>query len=135
MANAGHAYFAQFGHLLAIRAHGGNLQLDRCNLPTRCPLPPIAHPSITVSSLHLCIVFTSQLSTEPISLSAAQSQVQQSLQQRQLRAELTSSVLVISRVLRVQSFATIKGAVQLVEAFAKWMVEILHKCPVDLWDL
>jgi hypothetical protein len=41
----------------------------------------------------------------------------------------------MSRVLRVQGFATIKGSVQLMEAFGKWLVEIVHRCPVELWDL
>ena len=44
-------------------------------------------------------------------------------------------VLIMSRVLRVQGLATIKGAVQAIEAFAKWLVEMLHKCPVELCDL
>uniref|UniRef100_A0A1I8BP04 Ras-GAP domain-containing protein n=1 Tax=Meloidogyne hapla TaxID=6305 RepID=A0A1I8BP04_MELHA len=41
----------------------------------------------------------------------------------------------MSRVLRVQGLATIKGAVQAIESFAKWLVEMLHKCPVELCDL
>uniref|UniRef100_A0A183BT47 Protein unc-79 homolog n=1 Tax=Globodera pallida TaxID=36090 RepID=A0A183BT47_GLOPA len=55
--------------------------------------------------------------------------------QQNMRSEVSASVLVMSRVMRVQNFASIKGAVQLVESFAKWLVEMLHRCPVELRDL
>ncbi|KAL3120700.1 hypothetical protein niasHT_007992 [Heterodera trifolii] len=55
--------------------------------------------------------------------------------QQNLAAEVSSSVLVMSRVMRVQNFASIKGAAQLVESFAKWLVEMLHRCPVELRDM
>nr|CAD2134462.1 unnamed protein product [Meloidogyne enterolobii] len=83
-----------------------------------------------------------QLISEATSNLAAVSNAAQSVQnqlinnqQKQFRSELASSVLIMSRVLRVQGLATIKGAVQAIEAFAKWLVEMLHKCPVELCDL
>lgn len=136
LANACHPNFAQFGNLYSICSNGGNLKLDRRDCPNGWIISATSFTGVFDNKYFGLFEHKfPQLAIEPTAQSTIQSQMHQSQQQKQFRAELTSSVLVMSRMFRVQSFATIKGAVQLIEAFAKWLVEILHKTPVDLWDL
>lgn len=37
--------------------------------------------------------------------------------------------------MRVQSFSTFKNSVAMVEAYGKWLTEVLHECKADLRDL
>lgn len=52
-----------------------------------------------------------------------------------IETELKSTVILMIHVMRVQNFATFKSSVIMVEAYAKWLTEVLHNCPVELRDL
>uniref|UniRef100_A0A914CGD5 Uncoordinated protein 79 n=1 Tax=Acrobeloides nanus TaxID=290746 RepID=A0A914CGD5_9BILA len=49
--------------------------------------------------------------------------------------ELKSSVIIMTTVMHVHTFASFKSSVSLVEGFAKWFAEALHECRSDLRDL
>uniref|UniRef100_A0A7E4W212 Protein unc-79 homolog n=1 Tax=Panagrellus redivivus TaxID=6233 RepID=A0A7E4W212_PANRE len=52
-----------------------------------------------------------------------------------ITSELKSSVVIMSNIMRMQMFSSLKSCVSCVEAYSKWMTEALHECPVDLKDL
>lgn len=49
--------------------------------------------------------------------------------------ELKSSVTIMTFIMRVQNFSSLKSSVALVEAYSKWLTEVLHDCHIELRDL
>uniref|UniRef100_A0A1I7SQ44 Uncoordinated protein 79 n=2 Tax=Bursaphelenchus xylophilus TaxID=6326 RepID=A0A1I7SQ44_BURXY len=56
-------------------------------------------------------------------------------QRRPVTTEFKSLIVIMSQVMKVQNFSTFKTSVAMVEAYGKWMTEVLHECKADLKDL
>lgn len=50
-------------------------------------------------------------------------------------SELKSSIVLISKILRINNYASFKSSYGLIENYSKWLCETFHHCSVDLIDL
>ncbi|KAE9556072.1 hypothetical protein FO519_000706 [Halicephalobus sp. NKZ332] len=116
---------------------GGQLitfQTVETKLPTENPQPTIVEPTVTLHDPG------ERSEGSPIIPSITKSHYNSSGRRNSnskvpVTTELKSSVTIMTFVMRIQNFSSLKSSVALIEAYSKWLTEVLHDCHVELRDL